>query len=218
MLWGFFSSLGLIFAFFIHNWRRSRLQEVQDLKPNCLMTSSPLVFITGKRSIFYFMAYWNEIPHWLASHGYDVYNVELPWMNEGRRRRELHFFLRQQSKTKNKLHLFLDESSLRELTALLKSQDYECLASVTLIGEGGKIPPFRLAVPISELELPKPERVRTPIFWQLHSSWTFQASKRSLYQLGWKLNRRQGDLLLDRVQFLAERDLLQGTPSPNLEL
>lgn len=210
MFWGFAASLVLVFAFCIHNWRRSRLEEVQELKPNCLLTSSPLVFITGKRSIFYFLAYWNRIPHWLASHGYEVYNFNLPWMNEARRRRELHSFLEHQSKSKSKIHLFIDESSLRETTALLKARDYECLASVTLIGEGGKTPPFRLNVPIAELELPNPAELKTPIFWQLHSSWTFQGSRRSIHQLGWQLNREQGYLLLERAQFLAERDLLQG--------
>lgn len=218
MFWGFAASLVLVLAFGWHNWRRSRLSEVKELKPNCLLTSAPLVFIPGKRSLFYFLAYWNQIPHWLASHGYEVYHLALPWMNEGRRRRDLHRFFEQQSKGRQKIHLFIDESSVREITSLLKTQDYECLASVTLIGPGGKIPPFRLALPISELELPLPEKPKTPLFWKLHASWTFQSSKHSLHQLGWRLSRRQGDLLLDRVQFLAERDLLQGSTSPNLEV
>ncbi len=217
MFWGFFASLVVVFAFGLHNWRRARLIEVQELKPNCLLTHSPLVFVTGKRSIFYFLAYWNQIPHWLASHGYEVFNFNLPWMNEARRRRELHLFLQHQSKSKTKLHLFIDESSLRELIALLKEQDYECLASVTMVGESGKTPPFRLALPITELELPAPSNRRTPIFWRMHSSWTFQPSRRSLHHLGWQLDRNQGDRLLERAQFLAERDLLQRSASPNLE-
>jgi hypothetical protein len=217
MLWGFLASLSLILTLGLHNWRRSRLQEVQELKPNCLLTSAPLVFIPGKRSLFYFLAYWNKIPHWLASHGYEVYHFNLPWVNEGRRRRDLNLFLQHQSKSKTKIHLFIDESSLREVTSLLKDQDYDCLASVTLIGANGKVPPFRLAIPIAELELPVTEPLRSPLFWRLHSTWTFQSSKRSLHQLGWQLSRQQGDVLLDRVQFLAERDLLQRAPSPNLE-
>lgn len=217
MLWGFFSSLVLVFAFCAHNWRRSRLREVKELKPNCLLTASPLVFVTGKRSLFYFLAYWNQIPHWLASHGYEVYNLNLPWMNEGKRRRELQAFFQQQSKTRQKIHLFIDQSTLSEVISLLKFQDYDCLASVTFIGANGKIPPFRLALPIAELELPESAMTHIPLFWRLHASWTFQPAKKSLHQLGWKLSPEQGHCLLDRVTFLAERDLLQGVRSPNLE-
>jgi hypothetical protein len=221
MILGFLSGLGLLFALAVHNWRRSQLQIVEELKPNCLLTHSPLVFVTGKRSLFYFLAYWNQIPHYLASHGYEVFNLNLPWMNEARRRRDLHAFLTEQSKLNSKIHLFLDASSLREVTYLLKKQDYDCLASVTLIGERGHLPPFRLALPIAELELGKVQtetlkQNKIPLFWKMHAFWTFQKARPTWKHLGWQLNASEGHFLLDRVQFLAERDLLQRTSSSNL--
>ncbi len=217
MFWGFLASLVVIAGLAFHNWRRSRLQVVHELKPNCLLTHSPLVFVTGRRSLFYFLAYWNQIPHYLASHGYDVYNMNLPWSNEGRRRRELHKFLQYQSKQNHKIHLFIDQSSLRELTSLLKKQDYDGLASVTLIGPNGQIPPFRLAIPIAELAMTEKTENKIPFFWKMHAFWTFQKADSNLSHLGWQLDASRGHFLLDRVQFLAERDLLQRSSSSNLE-
>ncbi len=217
MLLGLIASLAIVGLFFAHNWRRSRLQIVQELKPNCLLTSSPLVFVTGKRSLFYFLAYWNQIPHYLASHGYDVYHLNLPWLNEAKRRRHLHSFLSEQSQKQGRIHLFIDEGSLREMVSLLKDRDYDCLASVNLLAENGKTPPFRLNVPIAEVELPENKDITTPLFWKLHRTWTFQRSRRGLEHLGWQMQESQGHVLLDRVQFLAERDLLQGRSSPTLE-
>lgn len=217
MLWGLGTSFLLIFAFLVQNWQRARLTEVKELKPNCLLTRHPLVFISGKRSLFYFLAYWNEIPHWLASHGYEVFHLPLPWKNSRKRKQSLQNFLTQKSASGERFHLFLDQSSYNIVKALLQSQDFSCLASVTLIGketstEAALAP--QSTMPIEELELPSSDH-KKPVFWLLHLLWTSQSL--SLSQLGWKMARSQGDYLLERIQFLAERDLLQKQRSPRLE-
>lgn len=64
---------------------RSRRLKRLELIPNCLLTRYPLVFVTGKRSAFYFTNYWNQVPAYLAEHGYEVEIVELPWADSARR-------------------------------------------------------------------------------------------------------------------------------------
>ncbi len=217
MFWGLAASLLLIASLILQNWKRSRLQVVEDLVPNRLLTRYPLLFIPGKRSLFYFLGYWNQIPHWLASHGYEVFHFALPWKNTAQRKNQLHRFLMKKSQSGEHFHLFLDSSSFREISHLLENHSYDCLASVTLIGErhGESFTlSSRLSQPIEELQLPENQSAR-PFFWILHQLST--AQKLPLSQLGWNLNRLQGELLLERTQFLAERDLLQRPRSPNLE-
>lgn len=64
--------------------RSLRLRKI-ELAPNCLLTRHPIVFVTGRRSIFYFLNYWNQVPAFLAEHGYEVEVVALPWRNSVRR-------------------------------------------------------------------------------------------------------------------------------------
>lgn len=217
MILSLVTSCLLIFAFFAHNWQRARLTEVKDLKPNCLLTRYPLLFIPGQRSLFYFLAYWNQIPHWLASHGYEVFLISLPWRNKERRKQALHRLLTQKSAENARFHLFLDLSSLDIVKALLEENDFACLASVTLVGREdsqSQSLSARLAIPIEELELPA-VKSRTPLFWFLHMIWTSQ--KISLNHLGWNNPGGQADFFIERARFLAERDLLQKQSSPRLE-
>lgn len=216
MLWGFSFSFILIFAFLVQNWRRSQVSEVKELIPNCLLTRAPLVFIPGKRSLFYFLAYWNEIPHWLASHGYEVFLMPLPWSNDKKRMQAFRKFLAMKSQNKEFFHLFLDQSSLAMVKTLLSQESFDCLVSVTLVGTSlstDKNPFARPSIPIEEMEMPGTNS-KTPLFWLLHLFWTSQVQ--SLAHLGWKMTGSQGQALLERAQFLAERDLLQNQRSPNL--
>ena len=59
--------------------RTRRFREL-ELKPNCLLTRYPLVFITKQKSLFdglsiwrgLFRDDWNDIPKYLREHGYEV--------------------------------------------------------------------------------------------------------------------------------------------------
>ncbi len=64
--------------YLVNKVRHQRLHQLQ-LKPNCLLTRYPIVFLCGRRSPFYFLNYWNQIPDFLREHGYDVATVTLPW-------------------------------------------------------------------------------------------------------------------------------------------
>jgi hypothetical protein len=88
----------LLSSCFLANFIRAKDRPIPDLIPNCLLTKYPLVFIPGPRSIFYFMRYWNEIPHFLASHGYEVFYLGLAWRGSSRRKNHLAQFLNEKSK------------------------------------------------------------------------------------------------------------------------
>lgn len=107
-------------AVFANKVRRTHLVNF-DLKPNCLLTRWPVVFVTGPRSLFYFSRYWNLYPIFLAEHGYEVYTVHLPWHDRGHRRARFALFLEQQKNHGRNFHLILDPASKTEFQDLLQN-------------------------------------------------------------------------------------------------
>ena len=72
-------------------WNKERLHREYSYRlfPNCLITRFPIVFIHGRKSIFYFGNYWNFLPKFLIDHGYEVIDLDLPWRDETARKKEL---------------------------------------------------------------------------------------------------------------------------------
>ena len=54
---------------------RARLAKL-ELKPNCLLTRFPVVFVGGPIGLFRLHDNWNEIPAFLREHGYEVYSLQ----------------------------------------------------------------------------------------------------------------------------------------------
>ena len=75
LAFAFLFSVGLISISVWLNHKRAQNRPLIDLIPNCLLTSKPIVFITGRESLFYFGNYWNGLPRYLAEHGYEVYEA-----------------------------------------------------------------------------------------------------------------------------------------------
>jgi len=216
MLFGFLAGCFLVLAFCLHNLKRARIHQDWELKPNLLLTRHPLVFLSGKRSFFYFLSYWNHLPQMLRAHGYETQVLHLPWKNTKSRRLWLHHFLLSSSQS---LHLVIDNSSYPELTDLIRHQNYPCIASITWIQNGvllqntPTLKGFHHPLEeLSEIEV----STKSPWFWKLHLLVTNQPLSWSLSALGWQMQKSLRDIFLDRVKFLAERDLIQGSTSPNL--
>ena len=95
--------------------RSKRLIDL-ELRPNCLLTRSPIVFVTGRRSLFYFLNYWNEIPGFLREHGYEVRVCSLPWRGVATRYQLLTQFIESAPRP---VHLIADSSSKTEIEKLL---------------------------------------------------------------------------------------------------
>jgi hypothetical protein len=79
------------------------------LRPNCLMTRNPLVFITGPRSLFFYEKLGGTLQDFVAAHGYVVLNPVLPFRGklrplalarflESRQEKAFHFVLSHRTK------------------------------------------------------------------------------------------------------------------------
>lgn len=110
----FATGLLLGIQFLVEVIRTRRLRNL-ELKPNCLLTRYPIVFLTGRRSIFYFRNYWNQIPNFLAEHGYEVEILELPWKNDALRSVSAQVLL---SRRERPCHLIADSSQMFELETI----------------------------------------------------------------------------------------------------
>lgn len=122
----FFGSMLAIFTIFFAlalNLIRSRFSPQAELQANCLLTRYPLVFITGRRSLFYFLKFWNWIPQILAEHGYETFVLNLPWRKPALRRQALKKFLSNCEKNNKKVHLIAEESAEKDLTWLSQLPD-----------------------------------------------------------------------------------------------
>ncbi len=137
----FLGSFAMCFlVIFFSNFKRKRNASNAQYKliPNCLLTRSPLLFLTGPRSLFYFTAYWNTYTAYLAEHGYEVFNLKLPWNNSAQRSQRFGQFLLEQEKNNNGFHLFLDSSTLEEFNDQLCQRHSPSILSLTEITTPGK--------------------------------------------------------------------------------
>lgn len=119
----------LALAVFTNLYREHRRFDF-TLKPNCLLTRKPVVFLTGPRSLFYFRKYWNGYPEVLAEHGYEVFTLPLPWRGEERLRR-MQEYLEVQTKLGRKYHFICDRYTAEELKKLFDGS--QPVASLTVI-------------------------------------------------------------------------------------
>ena len=114
----------------LSNQARSRHQVSFELKPNCLLTRWPLVFVTGPRSLFYFSTYWNLYTVFLAEHGYEVFTLHLPWSNPQDRKARFEEFLKNQEIAQKHFHFFMDAPTFAEFRDLLKERRSDVVRSL----------------------------------------------------------------------------------------
>jgi hypothetical protein len=114
-------------------WNKSRTEKIFSftLFPNCLLTRHPVVFVDGKKSVFYFGKFWNFIPDYIADHGYEVIDLTLPWRNSASRLSEIENFLQVLSAEKMACHFFIDPSSDIDFRQAAKKFP-EAVRSITL--------------------------------------------------------------------------------------
>ena len=207
-------SLTLLAALYFHNRNRAQKEIPYELVPNQLLTRHPVLFISGSRSPFYFIKFWNQIPSYLAEHGYEVYNMDLPWKITARARELQKVLLA--GFGDQRFHLFIDASNERILQNLLLRQSFDHIESITIIRAEGESKSFLQSLkpsstPIEEIELKSAPRNRLDqILWTAHRAWTFEPSKTDSTALGWPFSLETGKVILDRARILAERDHLKG--------
>jgi len=210
---GLLAATVLILLLFALNWRRAKKETEFELTPNCLLTRYPIVFLTGHRSLFYFLSYWNEIPAFLTAHGYQVYVMPLPWKTKAAGKFLQHYFQRRSSQDQ-KFHFVIDPSLYSVFESLLQDGAAAQIASVSCIGhlqltERKSLKGLHL--PIEDVEIAtSDETALHPWWWTLHLLTTGQSQINSLGNLGWPFVRSQYEVFLKRATVLAERDLIQG--------
>lgn len=187
------------------------------LKPNCLLTRWPLLFVTGPRSLFYFSAYWNLYTSFLAEHGYEVFTLHLPWSDHRTRQQRLEQFLNEQEKAHRHFHFFVDPPTMKEFEDFLQQRKSEAVKSLTEITdptEGAKKHTARLyALPFPTGQVECLPATQIPYFLSLAFSChkVFFKNQRlpTLSTLGAPsdVNLSNCLLLLARAQVLAEMDL-----------
>lgn len=177
----------------VSNWKRRQSSAHFELVPNCLLTRYPVIFISGNRSFFYFLRYWNIFPIYLAEHGYEVYNLGLPWRNRRGRYASLLRFLEEKSQQGERFHFMLDDKSAAEFKELL-AREFVCIQSVS-------------SLPYIPADIQLPWYHRASLF--LHRIFCFPHSLAPMAQLGLDSQEalKSAPLLLARVQALAEADL-----------
>ena len=80
--------LVVLTVIYLNHCRRKDIETI-DLEPNCLLTKHPIVFVPGKKSLFFYGDYWGFIPFYLREHGYEVYELKLSWRQNDRRQQEI---------------------------------------------------------------------------------------------------------------------------------
>lgn len=196
------------------NRARRRQNVAFELKPNCLLTRWPLLFVTGPRSIFYFSSYWNLYTVFLAEHGYEVFTLHLPWNKAGLRKERFEHFLKQQEDLGRRFHLVVDTPTWQEFQDLLRHRRSSSVLSITEITDAGQNSPQALqAFPIPTVDLEMPAYSKGSLFlnlsYHLHKQLVRRAGLNSLNSLGAfpESALKNSMLLLERAQTLAEMDL-----------
>lgn len=89
------------------------------LRPNCLLTKYPLVFLTGRRSLFFYEKLGGELQNYIAAHGYVVYSPVLAFRSEALRKAGLQKWLKQQSI--KQFHFILSPITRSEFSSIFEN-------------------------------------------------------------------------------------------------
>lgn len=87
------------------------------LRPNCLLTRYPLVFITGLRSLFHYRPLAKDLQDFLIAHGYRVLCPAMPFRQLEQRQNYLLAWLKAQPE--QQFHFVLGEQTAAELAGVL---------------------------------------------------------------------------------------------------
>lgn len=99
------------------------------LRPNCLLTQSQLVFISGPRSLFFYDNPFGDLPEYLYEHGYRTLILPLPFRNSLQRKDQFNkWLLQNQNET---FHFVLDEFTFEEFESVLIGSFVKSLTVLT---------------------------------------------------------------------------------------
>ena len=158
------------------------------LRPNCLMTKNPIVFLNGPRSLFFYEKLGGTLQDFIAEHGYQVFCPPLPFRGSKLRKTALDRWL--QSQNSKTFHFVVGPKTFDEFKDLLVNFPDSTITlseSFTAAGETNKITPlqYQLHVMFCRISNAIPEEY----------SCTFPDKSRQIYER-----------FLDRCVELAENE------------
>lgn len=181
------------------NTMRARKDYHFELKPNCLLTRFPIVFVTGQSSLFYYRNYWNAFPALLAEHGYEVFTLQLPWKGP-LRAQKMKEFLREQEGGQKCFHFVMDAATERELATLV-GQSPSGL-SITVPNAHAS------AFGTDSAEKSASTNPLVRFSFALHRKLRSLPNESSVTHLGAAFPAGK-EMLLERMQYLGEQDFLR---------
>ena len=182
-------------------WNKSRLNRKYSypLFPNCLLTRHPVVFLHGRKSLFYFGNYWNFIPQFLMDHGYEIIDLDLPWRDESQREKELLRFLELLKEEQIGAH-FIGDITSKKILENGKTKYPEIFKSLNIMGLR------EVSIPLTGNE---------PLSFRLHRLVTGRHSDLDGRIVGLTETcdlKDVGRIYLRKLVELAESDLQHGEP------
>ena len=169
-----------------------KFMELQNLalRPNCLLTKVPLVFLTGARSLFHFKKIGINLDEFLYQHGYVVITVPLPFRY--RQLRKLAFKNWLEKHHGKSFHFILGPETKSEFNSELSGLAH---STVSIIGENLVLKDFKFS--------------RTPLTYYLHHFFCWISSiKAERYENTLPLEKREDyDRFLDHCVQLAEDEV-----------
>ncbi|MBY0555232.1 hypothetical protein K2P97_11930 [bacterium] len=120
------------------------------LRPNCLMTKYPIVFVTGLRSLFFHDKLASELQDYIAAHGYIVLSPPMPFKNKNHRKFILEKWLQQQKE--EQFHFILGEQTFGEFSEIFKN-----------------FPESTFTIAPHDFKKNLQKKISTPLSYRLHS-------------------------------------------------
>jgi hypothetical protein len=220
-----------LYAFQLRRKRtREALLKQLELRPNCLLTRYPIVFVGGPRSLFRPFDHWNSIPAFLREHGYEVIVLDPPFRKSLDATSVAHAL----KELATRAHVIADSSFEEEMEKLARNGREVSTASLTLVRNrvrsskqaiGNRLEdlkPFETALEVFEIDLLQKDAqfgqgdVAAVLALKLHNLFLGKKAVDALEtgeiftQTPWAVEAR----FLDLAVMLAERDATTFQPEP----
>ena len=114
------------------------------LRPNCLMTKNPIVFLNGPRSLFFYEKLGGNLQEFIAEHGYQVLCPPLPFRGTALRKKVLSSWLERQNG--KAFHFVLGPRTRDEFNDLIEKIPESTITlsdNFTVADNGKKIAPLQ---------------------------------------------------------------------------
>lgn len=107
------------------------------LRPNCLMTKYPLVFVSAPRSLFYHEKLGGQLQDFIEAHGYVVHSPAMPFRSKPLRQRYLQQWLLKQKDIG--FHFILAEDTYQELKDILPETHFNTFTRLPTVLLGNEV-------------------------------------------------------------------------------